>query len=643
MSNTTAAARSSPIISLRLDERWSLGVRIGVSMASVSLLIIAVSWQCLFPAQQAAADIAAAAAAALVALPVLAAAVQSVRAPSLHGITDQLVAVSLVAAWATGDMMTAAILPVVMNIGHVLEERSLLGSREAIQALGRLVETTSRRIRSDGSVEEVATLLVAVGDRLELRAGDIASADGIITEGASSLDLASLTGESEPVDVTINDSVLAGAINIDGRIVITVTRTGSATTLGNIIGLMRTAEQSKPPVTRVLEQYAGHYTTMVLLIAGGVWFATGNSAAMLAVLVSSCPCALILAAPAAAVAAIVVAARHGILIKGSAFLEQLAEVNSVIFDKTGTLTVGELDVVTVRLEPGVTEAELIATAAALGAASSHPVSRAIARMAPVDKHVRIKEVREARGFGVTAQLHGETIMMGRPELFAGTAAGFVSPPEHDGPIAGVSRGDAFLGWLLLADQVREEAETATRDLRDLGLTRQILLTGDRRRVAIQIAETLAIGDVRAEVLPQQKMDCVLEEIERGYRPMVVGDGINDSLALKAGAVGAAMGARGTDLALASADLVLMTSDLRRLGTCIRLSRLCRRTIHVNVAMGLGWTVVLIAFAASGLLGPQGAVVAAVFHNLSTFAGMANAGRLLYFDETRVEKHVVSDT
>jgi Cd2+/Zn2+-exporting ATPase len=627
-----AAEDASGFVALRLNERWSLGTRIGVSMAALALLAIAVMWQTLFPERQAAADIAATAAAALVAVPVLAAAVQSVRAPSLHGITDQLVAVSLVAAWATGDMMTAAILPIVMNIGHVLEERSLLGSREAIHALGRLVKTTSRRVLPSGGVEEVPTQQVVVGDLLELKPGDAVPADGTVRSGSSSLDVASLTGESVPLDVAEGDPVLAGSINIDGRLVVSVTRIGADTTLGSIIGLMRTAEQSKPPITRVLEKYAGRYTTMILLIAAGVWFVTGNSAAMLAVLVSSCPCALILAAPATAVAAIVVAARHGILIKGSAFLEQLAEVNSVVFDKTGTLTVGELEVVALRPAEGVADADLVAISAALAAASSHPVSRAIARLCPFDQLSAVEDVREARGFGVTAHHKGEMIALGRPELFAGLANA-AAPPEHDGPIAGVSRGGTFLGWLLLADQTRPEAEAATRDLRDLGLGRQILLTGDRMRVAERIAGQLGIADVCAEALPQRKMARVLEEIELGFRPMVVGDGINDSLALKAGAVGVAMGARGTDVALASADLVLMTSDLRRLGTCVRLSRRCRRTIHVNIAMGLGWTALLIALAASGLLGAQGAVVAAVFHNLSTFAGMANAGRLLYFDET----------
>ena len=192
------------------------------------------------------------------------------------------------------------------------------------------------------------------------------------------------------------------------------------------------------------------------------------------------------------------------------------------------------------------------------------------------------------------------------------------------------RGDRFQGWLLLADEPRAEAAAALADLRSLGLTRQIMLTGDRRSVAETMAKRLGIDEVQAEVLPQQKLERVLAETAAGRHPLVVGDGINDALALKAGAVGVAMGAQGTDVALASSDLVLMTSNLKRLGTCIRLSRRCRRTINLNVAIGLGWTLAIIGGAALGLFGP---VAAVLLHNLGTLAVMANAGRLLKFDET----------
>jgi heavy metal translocating P-type ATPase len=422
---------------------------------------------------------------------------------------------------------------------------------------------------------------------------------------------------------------MAGSIDLDGRLVVAVERTGEATTLGRIIALMRQAERAKPPVTRLLERHAGRYMVLVMTIAAGTWFASGDTNATLAVLVAACPCCLVLAAPATAIAAIAVAGRHGILIKGTAFLEHLADVTSVIFDKTGTLTTGEL-ALTGSLPPDAEEARHIA--ASLGAASSHPVSRA-ARRAITGEALPVEHMREAGGFGVTGTLHGETVAFGRPDFFARIGVACPKPPEHDGPIAGVSRGETFLGWLLFADQPRREANAALADLRDLGLGRQMLLTGDRLSVARRIAAAMAIDDIQADALPQQKLACVMAETAAGYRPLVVGDGINDVLALKAGAVGIAMGAQGTDVALASADLVLMSSDLRRLPTAIRLSRKCRGTIQVNVAMGLIWTILLMAAAATGNLGAQGAIVAALLHNLSTFAGLANAGRLLLFDET----------
>jgi P-type E1-E2 ATPase len=254
----------------------------------------------------------------------------------------------------------------------------------------------------------------------------------------------------------------------------------------------------------------------------------------------------------------------------------------------------------------------------------------------------VSEVRESGGFGLTAVVDGVSCAFGRPALFARLSVPAPEPPAHDGPIAGLSADGRFLGWLLFADQPRPEAATALAELRGLGLDRQSLLTGDRGPVAARIGALLGIADVHADALPEQKMRRVMQEIDAGFRPIVVGDGINDSLALKVGAIGVAMGARGTDVALASADLVLMTSDLRRLATAIRLSRRCRRTIHVNVAIGLVWTIVLVGAAAAGGLGAQGAIVAALLHNLSTFVGLGNAGRLLLFDETRADASARSD-
>jgi heavy metal translocating P-type ATPase len=468
---------------------------------------------------------------------------------------------------------------------------------------------------------------------IELRAGDRIAADGLVRAGRSTIDTAPITGESVPAEVEPGSAVFGGSINLEGLLLVEIMRVGAETTLGRVVSLMQEAERAKPLATRLLERYAGRYLVLVLLIAAGSWFATGSVAALLAVLVASCPCALVLAAPATSIAAIAVAARHGILVKGVAFLEDLATVNSVVLDKTGTVTLGELRLIEMRPEPGFDASEMTRIAGTLGAASNHPVARALAKLVPGEQRLMATEVKETRGLGVLAQSGDAVMALGRPELFRDLGIATSPPPAHDGPIAGVSDGNRFLGWMLLADEPRPEARQAVTELTELGLQRQVLLTGDRATVARRVAAYLGIAEVRAEALPEQKLACVLGEMRLGYRPMVVGDGINDSLALRAGAVGVAMGAGGAEVALASADIVLLSTDLRRLGTCIRLSRRCRRTIHANVALGLGWTVVIVGAAAGGLLGPSGALLAAVLHNMGTLAVMANAGRLLRFQET----------
>lgn len=630
MSHSAAVTGLALSPALGRGERLLLGARLSLALAAAGLLALSLLWRLLVPLGAELADLVAAAAAALVALPVLAAAWQSLLAPSLHGITDRLTALAMLAAWASGEMVTAALLPIVMTVSHVLEERSLLGAREAIGALGRLTETQARRIGPAG-VETVPAGALRPGERVELRAGDCVPADGTVRSGVAALDMASLSGEAVPVDVGPGDAALLGAIVTNGRLEVEVVRVGAETALGRIIALMRAAEEAKPPVTRLLDAHAGRYLALVLLVACGTWFVSGSTSAMLAVLVAACPCALVLAAPATAVAAIAVAARHGILIKGAAFLERLAEVGCVVFDKTGTLTTGELTLTRVLPAPDAEPAAALATAAALGAASRHPVSRAAARAG--GPAAPVQQLREQGGFGMTGVLDGAPVAFGRPAWLGALGVATPPPPPHDGPVAGAARAGRFLGWLLFADTPRAEAAAALADLRALGLQRQILLTGDREPVARHIGAELGIADIEADLLPQDKMRRVQQEVSAGRLPLVVGDGINDSLALRAGAVGVAMGAQGTDVALASADLVLIGSDLRRLATAVRLSRRCRRTVAVNVAMALAWTAVLVGLAAAGLLGAQAPLVAALLHNLSSLAGLANAGRLLRFDET----------
>jgi heavy metal translocating P-type ATPase len=621
-------------------EQRSAARQLTLAMLALGLLALGLVWRFFAPEQVGVSQLLLGAASLLVAIPVVSAGWHSLRYPSLHGITDQLIALAMLGAWATGDLMTAALLPIIMIFGHVLEERSVIGSQEAIQALGKLTRSHARLIAADGSIREVDNGSLVAGDRVEVRAGDRVPADGLVMSGQASLDTAPITGESVPLEARVGMEVFGGAINLDGLLRIEVTRIGNESTLGKVIALMQSAERSKPPITRLLERYAGSYMVLVLLIAAVTWFITNNAQAMLAVLVAACPCALVLSAPATAIAGIAVAARHGILIRSSAFLEELADLTSLVVDKTGTLTYGSLrlqSVQSVQAEEGAGD-DVVALAASLGAASSHPVSRALAGLVEKDHLLALEDIRERQGLGVVARTARGEAALGRPELFAQLGIQTSPVPNHDGPIAGLSVNGVFLAWMLLADSLKPEARQALNELRELGMGRQLLLTGDRQSVADSLGHEVGISDIHAQALPEDKLNRVMAEIKSGFRPMVVGDGINDSLALKAGVVGVAMGAGGADIALASADIVLIGSDLRRLGTCVRLSRQCRRTLQVNVIIGLGWTLAIVALAAFGVLGAAGAMIAAVLHNLSTLLVLGNAGRLLRFHEPIAKFH-----
>ncbi|RKP44181.1 heavy metal translocating P-type ATPase [Trinickia fusca] len=627
-------------ISLSADEQRAATRQIAIALAAGGLLVLSMLWRYLNQDSEAISQMLAGLASLIVAGPVFVGAWRSLASPSLHGVTDRLIALAMLAAWATGDMTTAALLPIVMTLGHALEERSVLGSQEAIRALGRLTDTRVRRVGPAGQVEEVPFSSLRVDDIVEVVPGARIPADGIVRHGLSSVDNGPITGESVPVDVQAQSTVFGGAMNLDGPLRIEVTQVGKQSTLGKIIELMQRAERAKPPVTQVLERYMGGYLALVLLIAAIVWFTSSNAMAMLAVIVAACPCALVLAAPATAIAGIAVGARHGILFRSAAFLDKLAEIDSLVIDKTGTLTYGELRVSNVLLQPGADLEQVVWLAARLGESSAHPVSRALVRYAdesathPVDK-TPFERTRELRGLGVLGETPHGMAVLGRHALLAEHIAALPAPPESTrGPSVGLALNGQLLAWFEFADTLRAEAPEALASLREVGLRRQALLTGDRASVADELAARVGIERVVSQALPHDKLDFVMHEMEAGYHPLVVGDGLNDLLAIKAGATSIAMGERGIDIAVASADVVLLSDDLRRIATCVRLGRRCRRTATINAAIGLGWTVAVIALAAIGVLG---AVSVALLHNLGTFIVIANAGKLLRIDEDEMSQ------
>jgi len=363
-----------------------------------------------------------------------------------------------------------------------------------------------------------------------------------------------------------------------------------------------------------------------------------------AVLIVGCPGALVLAGPTAMIAALAAASRLGILIKNTRFLESLADVDTVVLDKTGTVTLGRLELL--RIEPinGHEEDELLRRAVACAAGSRHPVSQAIVRAAE-SAGIKVQldrsgdRIEELGGKGILATGNGEVKLLGRRDWLVEEGIEVPENPEHAGPIVWVGRIEhttggkraQAVGCLLLADRARPEAKQAIHDLKALGLERSVLLTGDRQEVAREIGAALEMDEIIAEVLPEQKLHTVHAEREAGNSVMVVGDGVNDALALASGDVGVALGAVASDVALQSADVALMTNDLGRLPMCVRLARYTRATIHQNVLIGAGMGIVFVWLASLKFVSP---IMGAFLHTLGEFFVIGNSARLLRFDQRR---------
>ena len=631
-------------IPLTVSERARIVIQLGTAMLATGLLCVGLIQRQFGPPELAnVAELIMAVAACVVAIPIFWHAFCGLVSRDPHAIIDQLVTLATLAALATGDFITATLIPVIMALGHFLEERSILGAQAAIEGLRTLHAHTATLLTPDGEREVEASQLKK-GDLLIVRPGDLIAADGEISEGSSTVDQSSITGESVPEDVGPKDNVYAGTVNLTGLLRVRVTRTGSQTALGRVVELLRSAEQSKTPVLKLIERYAGYYVPIILTIAGVVLFVTRDMSRAVAVLIVGCPGALVLAGPTAMIAALAAASRLGILIKNTRFLESLADVDTVVLDKTGTLTLGRLELSSMQPMNEHQEDELLRQAVACAAGSRHPVSRAIVRaaeLAGIDVQLDGSgdQIEEVSGKGIIATGNGEVKLLGRREWLIERGVELPENPQHSGPIVWLGRIEhsdegttaQAVGCILLADRPRPEAKQAIRDLKALGLERSVLLTGDRQEVAQLIGVALEMDVIIAEVLPEQKLQTVHAERAAGHSVMVVGDGVNDALALASGDVGVALGAVASDVALQSADVALMTNDLGRLPLCVRLARLTRGTVHQNVLIGAGSSIAFMGVASMGIISP---LAGALLHLVGEAFVIGNSARLLRFDQRR---------
>jgi len=551
---------------------------------------------------------------------------------------NELVAIAVLAAFAsgesqTGGYQTAGIIAFFMLLGEIIETRTAAGARASIESLIKLTPTRARRMLANGTEEEVAAKELAVGDVIRVRPGDNVAADGVIVSGQGSFNQANITGESLPVDKKPGDDAFAGTQNLTGVLEIRVTRAGQDTTLGKVRELILAAEKTKLPIMRIIDQYMGYYTPLVLVIGALVWAFTKDLDRVIAVLVVACPCAFILASPTAMVAALSAAARLGILIKNVGDIELAARINAFVFDKTGTLTTGKL--VVSRLAPlGETKpAELLRLAASAERYSNHPTAKALAQLAE-EAGVPLaepKDFAEAAGRGIKAKVDGADIIIGRAQWLrdSGIKEDFmksVDLNETEGySLIFVARNGQCIGWVGLQDQTRAEAREALAGLKERGVRRIAMVSGDRQPVAARVAREIGCEEVVAECLPQNKVEFVRNIKARGYRVAVVGDGVNDAPALAAGDMGIAMGAAGSEVAIHSATIALMNNDLRRLPFLVKLSRQTRAVINQNFLFGVFFIIGGLTAAAFGYLNP---ILAAIMHNAGSLIVVFNSARLV---------------
>ncbi len=578
--------------------------------------------------------------------PIIVTAVKDLRRGNLS--INELVAIAVLAAFSSGDYKTAGIVAFFMLTGEIIETRTAQGARDSIESLIKLTPTKARRLKKDGSEEEVAASQLAVGDVIRIRPGDNVAADGIIVNGQGSFNQATITGESLPAEKNTGDEVFAGTQNLTGVLEIKVSRAGTDTTLGRVRELIIAAEKTKLPIQKIVDQYMGFYTPLVLVIGALVWAFTHDLSRVIAVFVVSCPCAFILATPTAMVAALSAAARLGILIKNVADIETAAKINAFIFDKTGTLTTGQLAVS--RLAPiGETKpAELLLLAASAEKYSNHPTAKALANLAgeagvPLTEP---KDFAETPGRGVKAEISGAKILVGRAQWLKdnGIDAGFEKSVDVDDAegwsLIFVARNGVCVGWVGMQDKTRSEAKAALAELKEAGVRRISMVSGDRQPVATRVAAEIACEEARGDCLPQDKVDFVRAVKAKGYKVAVVGDGVNDAPALAAGDISIAMGAAGSEVAIHSATIALMNNDLRRLPFLVKLSRSTRAVINQNFLFGVLFIIVGLGAASFGIVGP---IVAALLHNVGSLIVIFNSARLVRKGEELEHFHPEMET
>ena len=528
-----------------------------------------------------------------------------------------LMTVATVGAIALGEYGEGVAVMLLYQVGELFQSVAVGRSRRSISELMDIRPDYANIEADDGSLEKVDPDEVDVGTIIVIQPGERVPIDGVIVDGVSSLDTAALTGESRPSAVGVDDTVLSGSINLSGVLRVRTTAAFEESTASKILDLVENAAARKSKSENFISKFARVYTPivcysalalavlppLVLLVTGadmaGVWRDWLLRACTF--LVISCPCAVVISVPLSFFGGLGGASSRGILIKGSNYLETLSKITTVAFDKTGTITKGNFEVTAVHHSP-LDDARLLELAAHAECPSSHPISLSLQRAyaKPVDRE-RVSEVQEISGHGITARVDGHAVAVGNDRLMNRLGVEFV-PCHHVGTILHVAVDGAYAGHIVIRDQLKDHAREAMAALKKMGVRRTVMLTGDRKEVAEQVASEVGITDYKAELLPQDKVAAVEALIaENGGKGLAfVGDGINDAPVLSRADIGIAMGALGSDAAIEAADVVLMDDDPLKIAQAIGISRKCLRIVKENIVFALGVKAVCLILSALGL-------------------------------------------
>jgi heavy metal translocating P-type ATPase len=546
---------------------------------------------------------------------------------------DAIAFVSMTAALLLGENLAGIVVAVMYAGGNVLEDFAVARAERDLKSLVDRAPRVAHRHGALGLLEDVPVEAVAVGDVVLVRAGEIVPIDGIVASGAAVLDEAALTGEPIPVARRTGEPALSGTLNAGETFEMRATATAGASTYAGIVRMVAAAQTAKAPFIRLADRYALLLLPATLAVAGAAWLFSGDAIRGLAVMVAATPCPLILAAPVAFIAGVSQAARSGILIKGGSALEALARVHTVMFDKTGTLTVGGARLIAVEVAPGESADEVLRLAGSLEQASHHIVAAAIVEAA-VAKQLSLElpqDVRETMGSGLEGRIGGRMVRVGSHDLVHGARR-----PEQwavhvlrraawrSALSVFVAVDGKTIGALLLGDELRRETPRAVLTLRKAGVSRIVMVTGDRADAAETIGAALDLDAVLANRVPSDKVDAVATE-QRLAPTLMVGDGINDAPALAAADVGIAMGARGASASSEAADVVILVDRLDRVADAVVIARRARAIAVQSIIAGLGLSGIAMALAAFGWLTP---VAGALTQEVIDVAVILNALRAL---------------